>query len=74
MQLVDMKELQDQVVRRLLKVGAACAPDLANEVEFDAGPDELIEALQALKEKGVVRPVEGTSDRNKYQVVYELSR
>ena len=73
-QVLDMQELQNQVVKRLLKVGAACAPDLANEVNVDAGPDELVEALESLQQKGVVRPVKGTASRGRHQIVYEIAR
>ena len=68
-----MQDLQDQIVRRLVKVGRACAPDLANEIESHARPDDLIPVLQSMVAEGIVRTVEDSRARNKYQVIYELA-
>jgi hypothetical protein len=39
------EELKDQVLQRLNRISMACAPDLANELEIEVTPDELLPIL-----------------------------
>src|SRR5437660_7158602 len=69
------KQLRDEIVRRLMTVGCACAADLANELKTEATEEKLQEVLESLVEEGILRHMRDPKDDRKYEgnyTVYEI--
>ena len=78
---IDVKEesLREQIVRKIVKLGCACAPDLAGEIGVGKRADDLIPVLHSLVAEGVLRrrqpdPTDPRKYEGEYQTVYELNR
>ncbi|HZG53466.1 MAG TPA: hypothetical protein VEZ40_15145 [Pyrinomonadaceae bacterium] len=70
--------LREQIVRKIVKLGCACAPDLAGEIGIGKRADDLIPTLHALVDEGVLRrrahdPNDHHKSDDEYQIVYELA-
>lgn len=72
------KEIRDLLVRNIVRLGCACAPDLAGQLGEGKTPTELVPVLDALVDEGVLRLKNDPDDPRKYsdplQKVYEVSR
>lgn len=67
-------KLETAVIRRLMKVGVACAPQLADEIEVHASQEEILKVLKRLEERGYLQRVPDERAGSPYQVPYQLSR
>ena len=70
------KQLRDEIVRRLMTVGCACAADLANELKTEATEEKLQGVLESLVEEGILRHMRDPKDDRKYEgnyTVYEIA-
>jgi hypothetical protein len=68
------KGLREQVLRRLMKVGCACVPDLVNELDV-ATKKDLDSVVEGLLRDGLIRPLSDEQDPREYKdatTVYEL--
>jgi len=75
---VQTQEIRDLVVRNIVRLGSACAPDLAGQMGSGLRADDLIPVLEALVTDGVLRRKKDPRDPREYkepfQIVYELVR
>lgn len=79
----EVRGLKDRIVRKILRRGRACAPDLANEITATGSSttlltaDELLVILNELVQEGVLRLVADPGDEREYkppyQTVYEVA-
>jgi hypothetical protein len=71
-------DLKDEIVSKIVKLGCACATDLATELGSGLKPSDLVAPLDSLVKSGVLRYKSDSSDKRKYsapeQTVYELAR
>jgi len=71
------KQLREQVLRRLMKVGCACVPDLVNELDLATTAKDLDPVVKGLLADGLIRPLVDEQDPREYKdatTVYELVR
>jgi hypothetical protein len=69
-------QLKDQLVSKIVKLGCACATDLAGEIGGRIKPKDLVEPLNSLVDSGVLRRKKDKDDPREYnecQIVYELA-
>jgi DNA-binding HxlR family transcriptional regulator len=71
-------QLRDLIVSKIVKMGRACANDLAGQIGTGIRPQQLVHELASLEELGVIRRSEKDRDDprnyNASQTVYELTR
>lgn len=70
-------KLDDLIVRKIVEMGCACAPDLAGQIGSGVKARDLVQPLEALVKRGILRHKKDKSDTreyNEYQTVYELAR
>lgn len=69
---------RDLVVSHIVRMGSACAPDLAGQMGHGLRADDLIPVLESLVEAGVLQHKKDHRDQREYgkpyQVVYELAK
>lgn len=72
------RELEDQIAGKIVKMGCACATDLATQIGGGRTAKELAERLEGMVKKGILRHKEDKKDSRsydgEYQIVYELDR
>jgi hypothetical protein len=70
--------LRDTIVSKIVKMGRACANDLAGQIGNGVRPQDLVPELDSLEKSGVIRRSEKDKDDpriyNEHQTVYELTR
>jgi hypothetical protein len=71
-------DLKDEIVSKIVKLGCACATDLATELGSGLKPQDLVAPLESLVKSGVLRHKSDSRDDRKYsapeQTAYELAR
>ena len=71
------KGLEDRVVGKIVDLGCACATRLATEFGHGVTADDLLETLESLEARGVLRHKVDSDDPRKYsdryQTDYELA-
>lgn len=73
------QELRDAIVRTIVSLGGACAPDLAGQLGSGTRAKDLIPVLNSLVEARVLRrrerdPRDHRDYQGPFQTVYELER
>jgi hypothetical protein len=69
--------LNDLIVSKIVEMGCACAPDLAGQIGGGMKARDLVQPLESLVKRGILRHKQDPSDTreyNEYQTVYELAR
>jgi hypothetical protein len=70
--------LNDEIVSTLVSIGCACPTDLAAQIGHGIRADDLMDPLESLVKRGILRHKVDPSDPRKYtdryQTVYELAR
>jgi len=69
--------LREQVLRRLMKVGCACIPDLVNELDLATTAKDIEPVIKGLLDDGLIRRLVDADDPREYvdtRTVYELTR
>ena len=75
----DSGDLRKRIVRRIVRVGRACASDLANEIGVPVSPARVEKELVALSKEGVLKPLHDPKDPRAYRAsegrtIYQLAR
>jgi len=68
--------LNDLIVSKIVEMGCACATDLAGQIGGGKKAKDLIQPLESLVKRGVLRHKKDESDPreyNEYQTIYELA-
>jgi hypothetical protein len=76
---MQIQQLRDLLVSKVVDLGCACAPDLAGQIGSGIKPVDLIPVLEDLVKDGVLRhmkrdPRDRRDYAEPYQTVYELAR
>jgi Asp/Glu/hydantoin racemase len=73
----DDRQLEDQIVSKVVQLGCACLTDLAGQIGRGTKPSDLVDPVNSLVNRGILRRKIDKSDTreyNEYQTVYELAR
>lgn len=73
----DARLNDDLIVGKIVEMGCACAPDLAGQIGGGVKAKDLVQPLESLVKRGILRrnqDTSGTREYNEYQTVYELVR